>query len=1210
MRSKVGEVDPLERLGVGPLEHDLRGDSGFERLDPTAGTQAPPVAGDEPGEAVFGARGAQVVALFGGELEERVRHHRTHDVEAGVLGMMVTTSRAREAGHRVVAAGLQFGAEHVSRHEESLPPLRQNDTGHSYDAVMGLRFPAAGRDFTTAVGAAIREAKGGDPLRPVRVVVPSNTAGLSLRRVLGSGVMETEPSFEPPGVVNVDFSTPFQFAALLGAERLARAGERPVTNAVLAAAVRHVLATEPGRFGVVAEHVATESALVRAYAEVTALPASRRRALYDSTLPRTLDVLRFVDAVETHLRSGTAETYHDELAVLTEASDRCEEAPLAEVVVLAGPFGQGMASVEFLRAAWSASSAPGHAVFAMTGDSEVDEATLEQATSIVGRPVAVDRRPTLPLPDTMVPVADSDEEVRVALRSVLAAADAGARFERIAVFVPGAEPYLRTVREQFEAAAIPTAGPEHRTLADSVTGRLLLRLVALADSAFGAAHDQRFSRETVLALVEAAPLRGPDGRPVDSTSWENLSRSAGVVAGPDEWSAKLETHARSLRRRANDNATEASAGFLRALEREAEAAERLQGFVEWLVELTSPEAMGRTWSERSTWARGVLERLLPPVNRRGRWPEAELDAADRVDRILSRVAVLDSVEPALTQAAFVRALHLELDAPVGRRGRFGTGVLVAPLASAVGMDLDHVFVLGLAEGVCPRPIREDTLLPDAERQLAGGALPLRADRNRIERERFLHAVASASTSCTFIMPLGDHRSGRARTASRWWVEAARLRSGDPSISSQSWADLPEFDVSPCQSFQQSLGVAIGRGLAVSHADLQLHHVHRAQLNDADAPDDVLAGPLRRGLAHIGERRHGFGRFAGDLVGVELPLVADENAVMSSSRLEAWATCPRRYFFAQLLGLGEVDRPEEITEISALDRGSLWHAIVEDFIRDAVPGAPDAPTGPDAPWAAADEQRLIEIARRRYAEYEALGRTGRSILWEIKREETDSDLQTFLREDEALRARLRTVPHEVELPFGLPRPDGSEGAEPVSVALSDGRRLRLRGLIDRVDVRPDGTPVVLDYKTGKFAPQSAFDKDPVLGGTKLQLGVYAEAAMQHYETTSAEAHYWYTSTRGEFRTAGYPWTDEHKRRFTEALDTIVTGIESGLFPPNPGDYNYHWSNFQNCSFCEFTRICPVDRDEEFERAVLSGRLSEFVLMHAGPIDDDGSAGAQS
>ena len=104
------------------------------------------------------------------------------------------------------------------------------------------------------------EAKDGGPLRSVTVVVPSNAAGLSIRRLLGSDLLDPTPTLGPQGIANVAFATPFQFAATIAASALASSGRRPLTTAVLAAAVRHVLRERGGRFAAVAHHTATESA--------------------------------------------------------------------------------------------------------------------------------------------------------------------------------------------------------------------------------------------------------------------------------------------------------------------------------------------------------------------------------------------------------------------------------------------------------------------------------------------------------------------------------------------------------------------------------------------------------------------------------------------------------------------------------------------------------------------------------------------------------------------------------------------------------------------------------------------------------------------------------------------------------------------------------------------------------------------------------------
>ena len=1061
----------------------------------------------------------------------------------------------------------------------------------------------AGRSHTLAIRDAILQAKEGDPLRAVRVIVPSNIAGLSLRRMLGSVALANNDASGRAGIANVSFSTPFQFASLLAAPSLAASGQRPLTTPVLAAAVRHILATDPGRFGAVAEHVATETALIRAYGEITELPPAQRRALAVRATSRTQDLLSFVEAVGEHLQTGSSLRFHDEYAVLFAAASALKTNAPDESIILAGPFGQGLAVVEFLQSV--AARCPTTTVVALTGDGEVDSWTRGQTESISGVSVPevhVER----PVPAQMLPTADPDEEVRAVVRQILSAAERGVRFDRMAVFAPVRAPYLRSIREQFEQADIPSAGPDHRTLGDSMVGRLLLRLLSFADDALSGAQDKQFDREGVLALVEAAPLRGPNGRRIRSGPWENISRSAGVVAGLDDWVDRLGTHEASLTKRLDDDRTELATGARSGFERERAAGTELLAFVQWLAELTSPERVGRSWSERAAWASATLTALLPQENRRMAWPDTEVEAAERVDKILNRVAVLDEIEPNLTSAAFLRAIQLELDTPGGRRGRFGSGVLVAPLASAVGLDLDLVFVLGMAEGVCPRPIREDTLLPDTERAHTNGGLASRADRNREERHRYLHALAAGAGAATLVFPAGDHRSGRERTASRWWVEAVRDRTGDASINSQTWKSTDLFDNAGSGSYQQSLTAALTSGMATSSADLQLQFVHVAQLvgNDpcADGSSVVLNPTLRRGLDLTTNRLRGFNRFTGDLGDSNVPQVVADDRAVSSSRLESWAKCPRRYFFEQLLRIGEIDRPEEIAEISAMDRGNLYHQILEDFIGESLPGEPHAFDDPEYQWTEQDRERLFSLAERRYDEYERLGRTGRPILWAIKREETNADLDHFLRSDNKMRAERRSIPHRVEMAFGLP--DRNSGVEEpaAEVALPDGRTLRLRGFIDRLDVRPsDGTPIIHDYKTGsmKKQGQKQFDEDPVLGGTKLQLGVYAEAAKQRLKTDRAEAYYWFTSGKEGFKRSGYAWTDERSERFTSAVETIVDGIERGDFPPNPGDFSTYFGDFENCSFCPYTKICPVDRDEELKQATTSGRLADYLAMQNPP-----------
>ena len=112
-----------------------------------------------------------------------------------------------------------------------------------------------GADAHRALAAEIARLKGGDPLRPVSVVVPSNPIGIAARRALGHA----------GGIAAVTFLTPYRLAELLGAAAVAASGRRPLSTPVLAGAVRAVLADKPGHFGGVASHPATERSLVRAH---------------------------------------------------------------------------------------------------------------------------------------------------------------------------------------------------------------------------------------------------------------------------------------------------------------------------------------------------------------------------------------------------------------------------------------------------------------------------------------------------------------------------------------------------------------------------------------------------------------------------------------------------------------------------------------------------------------------------------------------------------------------------------------------------------------------------------------------------------------------------------------------------------------------------------------------------------------------------------
>src|SRR5690606_40430591 len=115
-----------------------------------------------------------------------------------------------------------------------------------------------------------------------------------------------------------------------------------------------------------------------------------------------------------------------------------------------------------------------------------------------------------PTADAIISVTDADEEVREVVRRIAALVEgkdgrAPVRLDRIGVFHPTPDPYVRILEQQFAAAGIPANGPSRRRLADSAAGRTLLAALRLPA--------EQCRRDRVMAPVGPAPLRDHRRRP-------------------------------------------------------------------------------------------------------------------------------------------------------------------------------------------------------------------------------------------------------------------------------------------------------------------------------------------------------------------------------------------------------------------------------------------------------------------------------------------------------------------------------------------------------------------------------------------------------------------------------------------------------------------------------------------------------------------------
>jgi ATP-dependent helicase/nuclease subunit B len=991
------------------------------------------------------------------------------------------------------------------------------------------------------------------PLDRVTVLVATRAAGVHLRRGLGT----------VRGLCNVVFRTLEDLVTELARTVLAP-GRRVANVRVQREALRQVLLAER----------ADRSALAhspRAIAELTgvlgnlwladerALPALRQSGA-DGT-----GLVILLDAVERHLAAhGFADP-----GSLVDAAARTEDprGALGTLVAWRLPplAGRHRAFLDALRQR-------GVTVYDAPGEG----GGVAPATRVVG-------------------CSDPDEEVRTVLRRVAAAADAGVPLWRIAVVHPAGDRYRRIVHQQFARAGVPVSGTGPGALSESATGRAALGLLSLAGSPW--------RRDEVMRWLESAPISVPPhgGRaPVDR--WDDVSARAGVVDGLDQWAERLARFAAGGTGRRDHVAHIAS---------ESDAAGRLAEFVAQLAREADPGDRRRWW-EFSDWTRRLLDRYLLPEDEASVWPPIERLAASDVRQVVFDLKALDAVSSGTDLAWFRHTLAGELrsrrlrrdreadedaDAPLDVRvlpGATGNGVFVGSFGDARGLDFDRCFAVGLADGVAPAYVDEG-LLPDLGTDAPPG-WPTTLSRQDDQRSDFWQALATARDHPVVTWPRVDPRTGRELTRSRW---LDGLAAGD-QVSSFEAGLRGVLEGDTAASGADRL-LALLYDAAGRPADLREHPL---VARDEDDPDPLGAIALREAyVSAVARLSPEFSRFDGYVgsIGSEQAGIDRE---LSPTRLEQYAHCPRRFLLDRQLRVLAPFRPEANEQMEPRDRGTLIHAILESYVRERVErGAP------------ASLDRLLAIGRDQFAAAEAEGRCGMPLMAHVERLTLERELRRFFDEDilQPVAVELRfggaAANHDVaddrlEIDEPVERPESEFPA--LEVRLGDGRRLRFGGSIDRVDHAVDGTTVVSDYKTGTQRDLAKLAKDPVAGGTKLQLPIYAMAARAYLAPIGpVRARYWLTSWQRSSPTFECDLSPALEERATEAMGLIVSGIEAGAFPGVPGELDtMPGGTFDNCRFCDFDRLCPADRDRRWSTVRSSAVVSPVVELKEDPPGDVG------
>lgn len=250
---------------------------------------------------------------------------------------------------------------------------------------------------------------------------------------------------------------------------------------------------------------------------------------------------------------------------------------------------------------------------------------------------------------------------------------------------------------------------------------------------------------------------------------------------------------------------------------------------------------------------------------------------------------------------------------------------------------------------------------------------------------------------------------------------------------------------------------------------------------------------------------------------------DPPRTLTPSKATAFTNCPLAFRFSQIEHRPEPPSPHAV-------KGSLVHAALEGLFWNRLPGD-------RTPAAAAAE------LERSWVELQV----------------DDEFVQLELGADgaEAFLADARTL---VENYFLLEDPNQAHaiGIELGVETMVDG--LRLRGIIDRIDVTPDGGLVVVDYKTGR-APSERFERGS-LGGVQT----YALLCESVLGRAPAEVRLLYLRQPITISSVASEQTIRGQRKRAVALWTAIErACDAEDFRPHVGPL---------CLSCHFKACCPA------------------------------------
>lgn len=478
------------------------------------------------------------------------------------------------------------------------------------------------------------------------------------------------------------------------------------------------------------------------------------------------------------------------------------------------------------------------------------------------------------------------------------------------------------------------------------------------------------------------------------------------------------------------------------------------------------------------------------------------------------------------------------------------------------------FVLGLDDARFPGGAGQDPLLLDGEREKLSKNIPTSVERQARQIDSVHRLLARLRGRVTLSCAVRDVVQDREQFPSPLFVSLRNrlLPAREPS----SCAAFVPANSDSCLNESESWLYGFARTCKPTQARLLLkaRHPHLEQGLVADSIRDSFDFTLYDGALSL------------HLSGIEkLDPVHPSGPALSASSLQVAGRCPLAYFYSKVLHLKPpLDRElDPATWLDAMAFGSVLHDILRAFYAHLIQAGEPPSLVRHAPF-------LEELTRKRLQR--------ESFLVPPPSDDPFNDVvdrmllagRVFLAEEEEHFAESSAV--YVEAAFGSrPEEEGTpiDTREPAQLDLGDGVLLRVKGRVDRIDRRLDGTFVIWDYKSGsstKYKENDGFNQ-----GRILQHFLYWPIVENRLGSTVSESGYIFPlgGSRGERVVHDANCQAEGRR----ILRRLVALLHTGSFPAT--------NDRKDCEYCDFKRICR-DTDRAARRGKDQLELSEDLRLN--------------